>query len=107
MSTEPVVGAARVAASPLRLTRRGRVVIVFVLLALLLGVGFTLGRASQSHAADAVTHTAVVRPGDTLWSIAARVAPDRDTRQVVAEISAVNHLGSASLQVGQRLVVPS
>ncbi|HEY5336188.1 MAG TPA: LysM peptidoglycan-binding domain-containing protein, partial [Mycobacteriales bacterium] len=74
---------------------------------LLLIAGFTLGRVSSSHAAPAGNATAVVQPGDTLWSIAARVAPGRDTRVVISQIRAVNHLSSASVQVGQRLVLPS
>lgn len=91
---------------PLRLTRRGRVLVVLVALALLLVAGFAAGRASRSHAAPATLPTAVVQPGDTLWSIAARVAPQRDTRVVVSQIRAANHLSSASVQVGQRLVLP-
>lgn len=91
----------------LRLTRRGRVVIVLLALGLLLVAGFAVGRVTSSHAASAVTTTAIVQPGDTLWSIAARVAPQRDTRAVVGEIRAANHLSSASVQVGQRLLLPS
>jgi LysM repeat protein len=90
-----------------RLTRRGRVLIVLLALGLLLTVGFAVGRVSSSHAAPAGTATAVVQPGDTLWSIAARVAPERDTRVVISQIRAANHLSSASVQVGQRLVLPS
>lgn len=89
-----------------RLTRRGRALVVLLLLAVLLAAGFALGRVSSSHAATATTRTAVVQPGDTLWSIAARVAPDRDTRVVIDQIEAVNHLAGASVQVGQRLVLP-
>lgn len=94
-------------AGPLRLTRRGRVLLVLVLLALLLIGGFVAGRATSSHAATASTASTVVQPGDTLWSIAARVAPDRDTRIVVSQLRAVNHLSGASVQVGQRLLLPS
>lgn len=92
--------------APVRLTRRGRALVVLVLLAILLAAGFALGRVSSSHAAVTTTRTAVVQPGDTLWSIAARVSPDRDTRVVIDQIEAVNHLATASVQVGQRLVLP-
>lgn len=92
---------------PVRLTRRGRVLIVLLALGLLLIVGFAVGRVSSSHAATAGTVTTVVQPGETLWSIAARVAPERDTRVVISQIRAVNHLSNASVQVGQRLVLPS
>jgi len=43
----------------------------------------------------------VVQPGDTLWSIAARVAPGRDVRAEVDRLAALN--GSSSVQAGQRL----
>jgi LysM domain len=51
----------------------------------------------------AVGETYVVQPGDTLWSIAASVAPDSDPRPVVDALRAVN--GGPSLQVGQRLII--
>jgi Tfp pilus assembly protein FimV len=43
----------------------------------------------------------VVKPGDTLWSIAVQIAPDSDPRAVVAELREAN--GGAVLQVGERL----
>jgi hypothetical protein len=43
----------------------------------------------------------VVQPGDTLWSIAATIAPDDDPREVVDALRSAN--GGADLQVGQRL----
>ena len=51
--------------------------------------------------------TVEVRPGDTLWSIAAKhVAQGTDVSQLVDEISDVNHLQAGSLQPGQRLRIP-
>jgi hypothetical protein len=41
----------------------------------------------------------VVRPGDTLWSIVARQAPDEDPRPVVDELMAARH--GAPLRVGE------
>ncbi|MGZ4133209.1 MAG: LysM peptidoglycan-binding domain-containing protein [Actinomycetota bacterium] len=49
----------------------------------------------------------VVRDGDTLWSIATRVAGGRDPRLVVQRLTAANHLEGASIVPGQMLVVPS
>jgi Tfp pilus assembly protein FimV len=46
----------------------------------------------------------VVQPGDTLWTIATEVAPDRDPRPVVDALRSANG-GSATLQVGARLEV--
>ncbi|MGE5227298.1 MAG: LysM peptidoglycan-binding domain-containing protein [Planctomycetaceae bacterium] len=52
-------------------------------------------------------HRYVVRQGDTLWSIATRVAAGRDPRQVVQRLSAANHLDGAAIVPGQSLVVPT
>jgi hypothetical protein len=45
----------------------------------------------------------VVQPGDTYWSIARRVQPSGDLRDLVDRLSA-DH-GGASLQPGERLVL--
>jgi hypothetical protein len=48
----------------------------------------------------------VVQPGDTLWTVAAAVAPDRDPRPVVDRLRQANHLdGGGALDVGDRLVI--
>ena len=95
--------------STLRLTRRGRVVIIGLLAALLL-VAFLAGRSGVSSAATqgrqpAYTQT-TVQPGETLWAVAKRVAPKHDPRALVDQIRTLNHLHSASLQVGQQLLLP-
>jgi hypothetical protein len=45
----------------------------------------------------------VVQPGDTLWSIAAEIAPDRDPRPIVDALRAAN--GGPELEVGERLSI--
>jgi LysM repeat protein len=47
--------------------------------------------------------TVVVRPDDTLWSIATRIAPDRDPRVVVSELEQRNDLTGPTVHVGQVL----
>ena len=49
----------------------------------------------------------VVRPGDTLWSIATRFAPSTDPRIVVDAIRSANGLDPAALVPGQQLSIPS
>ena len=44
-----------------------------------------------------------VQPGDTVWSIAQRVAPQADTRAVVDAIVARNGLVGGVVHPGQRL----
>jgi hypothetical protein len=45
----------------------------------------------------------VVQPGDTLWSIAAQIAPDDDPRAVVDALRAAN--GGPDLEVGAELIL--
>ncbi len=43
----------------------------------------------------------VVQPGDTMWSIAAQLAPGQDVRAMVDHLASLN--GGAALEVGQHL----
>ena len=54
-------------------------------------------------AGDPLTH--VVRPGDTIWSIAEDHAPGVDVRPLVDAMVDLN--GGSSLQVGQVLLIPT
>lgn len=107
-------GAAREAARPaprLHLTARGRLVVLAVM-ALLLLAAFATGRSASSQAAvdppsapvALAQHT--VAPGETLWTVARSLAPRRDTRDVVEQISRLNHLRTPALQAGQQLLLP-
>ena len=57
--------------------------------------------------AAGASRTYVVRPGDTLWSIARRSSPSADPRVVVSAIAAANHVDPAALVPGQQLTIPS
>jgi LysM repeat protein len=89
------------------------VLAVLVFAAVLLGA-FSLGRtaseaagpASSTTAASVVVEHTTVEPGDSLWSVARRVAPDNDPREVVEQIRRLNGLSSAEIQVGQQLLLP-
>lgn len=50
--------------------------------------------------------TVVVRPGDTLWSIASKHSGSADVQDTIDRISEVNHLNGASLAPGERLRIP-
>lgn len=51
--------------------------------------------------------TVVVRPGDTLWSIAsAHTGNTTDVQDTIDRITEVNHLSGVSIEPGQRLRVP-
>lgn len=61
--------------------------------------------AAAARAAEVATPlTAVVQPGDTLWSIAAAIAPEVDVRITVDQLIALN--GSSPIAVGQELDLP-
>ena len=93
----------------LRLTRRGRLVVVLAFLTLLLGVLLALGgysAASDASSPAAPTRTVVVEEGDTLWAIASRTADGRDVREVVHELEQLNALSGPELVEGQRIAVP-
>jgi hypothetical protein len=93
--------------APLRLTRRGVIVLALAIAALGLGLVW-FGRASAPQPAPAppVLGAVTVAPGDTLWSIASRVAPQRDPRAEVAALARRNHLAGVDLTPGQVLQVP-
>jgi LysM repeat protein len=98
----------RRAEPPLRLTRRGRAV-VLLLLAVVASVASavlftTASRASNDPSTPAPTVT--VQPGDTLWEIASSAHPGRDVRDAVAELRELNHLTGYDLQPGQVLTLP-
>jgi Tfp pilus assembly protein FimV len=90
-----------------RLTRRGRAVVVLLALLLLVLAGFTLGRVSSQAAGPAKpVPTVTVHAGETLWDIAARVAPHADRRALVAQIETLNGLSTGRLVAGQQLRLP-
>ncbi|MDY7086271.1 MAG: LysM peptidoglycan-binding domain-containing protein [Actinomycetota bacterium] len=93
---------------PLRLTRRGRVVVLgflVVLATLASAVLFTTAsRAEQPPAGP--PPTLVVRPGDTLWDIATRTMPRRDGQAAVEELRRLNGLSGYGVAAGDVLILP-
>ena len=75
--------------------------LLIVLVVATLGVGLV---ARNSHGAGP-ERTYVVKPTDTLWSIAAR-SYGGDAREGVWKLEQRNHLVSATIRPGQKLVLP-
>jgi hypothetical protein len=101
---------------PLRLTRRGQVVLIGIPLVLLAALLFFLAgflnapaKAADSAADLALTPTVsvTVQSGESLWGIAAQVAPERDPRDVIADIVQLNNLNAGTVLPGQQLFVPA
>jgi Tfp pilus assembly protein FimV len=104
----PLVPVVRSQPLPMRLTRRGRgalCAVAVVLGACLLFVSHLSLGASAGTPSPAGAGVVTVGPGDTLWSIASRIAPGDDPRAVVAALRVVNHLTGAAITPGQRLAV--
>ncbi|HEY7043570.1 MAG TPA: LysM domain-containing protein [Nocardioidaceae bacterium] len=98
------------ASAPLRLTRRGRLVVLIAVLAVTFAVFTFVGgpAVSTGDTHHAAQHTVVVASGETLWDIASRIAPAKDPRSVIADIVDLNNLADAgSIRVGQQLFVPA
>jgi LysM repeat protein len=116
---------------PLRLTRRGKAVLWGLSLLLVVLVAGQVAPATQvtpqhaqaaglrpptgASAARAVPPGAVprsgeqvvvVRPGDTLWSIAAAHAPSLDPYGIIEEIRRRNDLPDHTIHAGQELILP-
>ncbi|MEU4017206.1 LysM peptidoglycan-binding domain-containing protein [Microbacterium sp. NPDC028030] len=112
-STAAIIPAQARPATRLRLTARGRgVLLALASLPLAAGIAFAAlsggsAAASGADTAVAAVETVTVMPGDTLWSIATAVAPNSDPRDVIGEISRMNLLRSGGLQVGQELAIPA
>lgn len=100
----------------LRLTRRGRVVaaaaaalVISTLMAVAAGAAQAAGSGHGGRAgrqAESTVARMTVRPGDSLWSVAQRAAPDADARIVIQEIVQLNKLPGTVIYPGEQLLVP-
>lgn len=96
----------------LRMTRRGRAVLGALLVApvaLALAISALSGtpaQAGSSVSTASFDHITVVA-GESLWELAAWVAPEADPREVVAEFVSLNQLSTTEVQPGQRLAIPA
>jgi hypothetical protein len=104
-------------AGRVRLTRRGRVVLAALAVVTVTAMA-TLFWLSVAGGAQAASHglgrgaayrgmtRVVVRPGQTLWSIASQAEPTADPRLVIQQIIQANSLSGPVIQPGQSLWVP-
>jgi predicted Zn-dependent protease len=100
--------------SQVRLTPRGRAVArlaVVTSLSILLLAGFSLFSGATAGSQDSISSTPyvkiTVKPGETLWSIAANLSGSGDKREMVDELISVNHLKSPELVAGQKIYIPT
>jgi hypothetical protein len=100
--------------APVRLTRRGRMVIICAA-ALMLLAGLWMGARHGARAtsggddqgAGVTPESVFVGPHDTLWGIAVRARPGVDPRITVQRMIDLNALPSAVVNPGQKIFLPS
>ena len=103
----------RAAPVPLRLTRRGRVVVAAAAVLLLAALSLVVAASAQatnhplpSRGVQQALTQVTVRPGQSLWSVAENADPGADTRAVIRQIVELNGLTGDVVFAGQRLWVP-
>ena len=101
--------------SGVRLTRRGRLARTLLVLSLAVVLASVFGLNAGANTSDQASGEkgaptsfvqVTVAPGDTLWSLATRLADGGDVRALVDEIASVNSLATAEVQAGQKLRIP-
>ena len=75
------------------------------LLILVCVAALAVGLAARGSNGAGPKRIYVVRPGDTLWAVAERTYAG-DPREGVWKLQQRNHLGSATIVPGEKLVVP-
>jgi LysM repeat protein len=95
-----------------RLNRRGKLARTLVVLSLAIVAASVAGgqagadtSKSTLAAADSFI-TVTVAPGDTVWSLASRVAPQGEAGALVSAIIEINSLGSGDVVAGQKIRIP-
>ena len=97
--------------SAITLNRRGRLArtVLVLSLAIVLGSVISAKAGAGTTAAPSAPGsfvTVTVAPGETVWSLANRMASGGDVRSLVSEIISVNSLQSVDLSAGQKLRIP-
>jgi len=93
----------------LRLTRRGRLVVLALAVVAVLAIGVFLSAgsvATERPGTPEPTRVVMVGTGDTLWDIAAEIADGGDVVAMVEHIEQLNALDGGMVTAGQRLRVP-
>jgi hypothetical protein len=94
------------------LNRRGRLARTLVVLSLAVVMVATFAFSAGAGSSDSMASTpdsyvtVVVGPGESLWSLAGRLAGDGDARSLIEEIMIVNSLATPDVQAGQSLRIP-
>lgn len=90
----------------MKLTRKGKRCLLFVLVAVLVTVvvALNIGASASEENLQYISH--IVEPNDTLWDIAEEYGTDGDIRETIYHIKRLNQLESSDLVVGTRILIP-
>ena len=110
------IGTPRIPITRLRITRRGyaflTLIVALPLVIAALGFAVNSGGAAAANPASTASLASVtfehvtVQAGESLWQLAAQIAPSADPRDVVSDIVHLNQLSSAIVHPGQTLAIP-
>jgi hypothetical protein len=95
-----------------RLNRRGKLARTLVVLSLAIVAASVAGGQAGADTSDRTVVaadsfiTVTVAPGDTVWSLASRVAPEGQAGALVSAIIEINSLGSGDVVAGQKIRIP-
>lgn len=89
-------------------SRRGRILPLLIILVSLLMFAYSAQASTPKTLHTPQTQRYTVQYGDTVWSIAAQLDPQSDTRKVVWQIEQANGISDATdlIQPGQVIMVP-
>jgi predicted outer membrane protein len=94
-----------------RLSRRGRLLITFMVSAAALTLAVVLATSVSAAApqidAPQINHVTTVSAGQTLSEVAAAELPDLPISEGVARIQFANGLNTSQVQAGQSLLIPA
>ena len=92
----------------IKLTVRGRRLVALLALLPIVAAFLLIGtRSAQAETAMPATAIIKIEAGQTLWDVAAAIAPNEDPRATIWAIKALNGLQTSEVQAGQALVVPA
>ncbi|PQZ92830.1 peptidoglycan-binding protein [Arthrobacter sp. MYb227] len=110
---EPAATTTRSDLAPLRLTRRGKFVLIgmpiFILsvgVLMLIGVFLSPAKASADAPLGVDALNVTVVEGDTLWGLAREFAPNTERREAIRQIAELNNLHGNILHAGTELFIP-
>ena len=109
LQSHSFAGTTRTATPRLRMTVRGRrVLMALIVVPMLVAIAaFALNSGKASASSESVSLSYVsVQQGESLWQLATSIAPNSDPRDVIADIESLNHLDSSNIVAGQRLAIP-